>query len=162
MVLVRFEPLNPLTPDPGFGNLFCVFWQAIGEFQFLVSVIPASYWGNSSVQGRFCRQAIGDIPFRRSCCFDKLLGNSYPRSGCWGIPLWKVLKVSVYLFFESLQHSGSCHAWAPEGIASLTLVCRLFLAGSTRVAVILNPPAGPLRRFDFDGLVTLRCCKWQE
>ena len=45
MVLVRFEPLNPLTPDPGFGNLFCVFWQAIGEFQFLVSVIPASYWG---------------------------------------------------------------------------------------------------------------------
>ena len=44
MVLVRFEPLNPLTPDPDFGNLFCVFWQAIGEFQFLVSVIPASYW----------------------------------------------------------------------------------------------------------------------
>ena len=102
MVLVRFEPLNPLTPDPDFGNLFCVFRQAIGEFQFLVSVIPASYWGNSSVQGRFCRQAIGDIPFRRSCCCDKLLGNSYPRSGCWGIPLWKVLKVSVYLFFESL------------------------------------------------------------
>ena len=99
MVLVRFEP-----PDPDFGNLFCVFWQAIGEFQFLVSVIPASYWGNSSVQGR---QAIGDIPFRRSCCCDKLLGNSYPRSGCWGIPLWKVLKVSVYLFFESLQHSDS-------------------------------------------------------
>ena len=61
MVLVRFEPLNPLTPDPDFGNLFCVFGQAIGEFQFLVSVIPASYWGNSSVQGRFCRQAIGDI-----------------------------------------------------------------------------------------------------
>ena len=53
MVLVRFEPLNPLSPDPDFGNLFCVFWQAIGEFQFLVSVIPASYWGNSSVQGRF-------------------------------------------------------------------------------------------------------------
>ena len=92
MVLVRFEPLNPLTPDPDFGNLFCVFWQAIGEFQFLVSVIPASYWGNSSVQGRFCRQAIGDIPFRRSCCCDKLLGNSYPRSGCWGIPLWKVFE----------------------------------------------------------------------
>ena len=45
MVLVRFEPLNPLTPDPDFSNLFCVFWQAIGEFQFLVSVIPASYWG---------------------------------------------------------------------------------------------------------------------
>ena len=45
----------------------------------------------------------------------------------------------------------------------------LFLAGSTKVAVILNPPAGPLRRFDFDGLVTgsvlvrvLRCCEWQE
>ena len=34
MVLVRFEPLNPLTPDPDFGNLFCVFWQAIGELQF--------------------------------------------------------------------------------------------------------------------------------
>ena len=67
--------------------------------------------------------------------------------------------MSVYLFFESLQHSEQAsHAWAPEEIASLTLVCRLFLAGSTRVAVILNPPAGPLRRFDFDGLV--RC--WYE
>ena len=28
--------------------------------------------GTSSVQGRFCRQAIGDIPFKRSCCCDKL------------------------------------------------------------------------------------------
>ena len=27
---------------------------------------------------------------------DKPLGNSYPRSGCWRIPLWKVLKVLVY------------------------------------------------------------------
>ena len=67
------------------------------------------------------------------------------------------------------QLARQLHAWAPEEIASLTLVCRLFLAGSTRVAVILNPPAGPLRRFDFDGLVTgsvlvrvLRCCEWQE
>ena len=34
----------------GFGNLFCVFWQAIGKFQFLVPVIP-SYWGNHF--GRF-------------------------------------------------------------------------------------------------------------
>ena len=32
--LESVEPLNPLTPDPDFGNLFCVFWQAIGEFQF--------------------------------------------------------------------------------------------------------------------------------
>ena len=106
-VLVRFEPLNPLTPDPDFGNLFLCFLASYWEIPILVSVIPASYWGNSSVQGLFCRQTIGDIPFRRSCCCDKLLGNSYPRSGCWGIPLWKVLKVSVYLFFESLQHSGS-------------------------------------------------------
>ena len=44
MVTVRFETLFPLTPDPDFDNLFCVFLQAIGEFQFLVSVIPASYW----------------------------------------------------------------------------------------------------------------------
>ena len=56
------------------------FWQSILCFlasywgiPILVSVIPASYWGNSSVQGRFCRQAIRDIPFRRSCCCDKLL-----------------------------------------------------------------------------------------
>ena len=60
MVLVRFEPLNPLTPDPDFGNLFCVFGQAIGEFQFFSirdsgkllgefertrSFLPTSYWG---------------------------------------------------------------------------------------------------------------------
>ena len=35
--LESFEPLNPLTPNPDFGNLFCVFWQAIGEFPF--------FWG---------------------------------------------------------------------------------------------------------------------
>ena len=40
-----FEPLNPLTPDPDFGNLFCVFWQAIGEFQFAIPFFGASYWG---------------------------------------------------------------------------------------------------------------------
>ena len=53
------EIRTPNHPPSRFGNLFCVFCQAIGEFQFLVSVIPASYGGNSSVQGRFCRQAIG-------------------------------------------------------------------------------------------------------
>ena len=43
--LESFEPLNPLTPDPDFGNLFCVFWQAIGEFQFAIPFVGASYWG---------------------------------------------------------------------------------------------------------------------
>ena len=43
--LESFEPLNPLTPDPDFGNLFCVFWQAIGEFQFAIPFFGASYWG---------------------------------------------------------------------------------------------------------------------
>ena len=43
--LESFEPLNPLTPDPDFGNLFCVFWQAIGEFQFAIPFLGASYWG---------------------------------------------------------------------------------------------------------------------
>ena len=43
--LESFEPLNPLTPDPDFGNLFCVFWQAIGEFQFAILFFGASYWG---------------------------------------------------------------------------------------------------------------------
>ena len=65
MVLVRFEPLNPLTPDPDFGNLILCFL--------------ASYW---------------EIPIF-SIRDSELLGES----------LWKVLKVSVYLFFESLQHS---------------------------------------------------------
>ena len=43
--LESFEPLNPLTPDPDFDNLFCVFWQAIGEFQFAILFLGASYWG---------------------------------------------------------------------------------------------------------------------
>ena len=34
--LESFEPLNPLTPDPDFGNLFCVFRQAIGKFLFAI------------------------------------------------------------------------------------------------------------------------------
>ena len=41
MILMRCKPLNPFTPDPDFGNLFCVFWQAIGKLQFLVSMFPA-------------------------------------------------------------------------------------------------------------------------
>ena len=49
--LESFEPLNPLTPDPDFGNLFCVFWQAIGEFQFAIPFFGASYWGNSAEGG---------------------------------------------------------------------------------------------------------------
>ena len=59
MVSVRFEPLNPLTSDPDFGNLFCVFWQAIGEFQFLVSVIPASYWGIRAYKVVFADKLLG-------------------------------------------------------------------------------------------------------
>ena len=39
-----FEPLNPLTPDPDFGNLFCVFRQAIGKFLFAIPFCRASYW----------------------------------------------------------------------------------------------------------------------
>ena len=97
MVLVRFEPLNSIQI---LAIYFVFSGKLLGNFQFLVSVIPASYWGNSSVQGRFCRQAIGDIPFRRSCCCDKL-GNS---------KVW-LLGNSTLEGFESvslpLQHSAS-------------------------------------------------------
>ena len=62
---VRFETLNPFTPDPDFDNLFCVFLQAIGEFQFLVYMIPASYW------------------FERA--------RSFSPASYWGDPIWKVL-----------------------------------------------------------------------
>ena len=48
--LESFEPLNPLTPDPDFGNLFCVFWQAIGEFQFN-SFFGGKLLGNSAEGG---------------------------------------------------------------------------------------------------------------
>ena len=67
--------------NPKFLFFLC-FWQAVGEFQFF-SICDSD--------------KLGDIPFRRSYYCDKLLGNSYPRSGCWGIPLWKVLKVSLPL-----------------------------------------------------------------
>ena len=42
--LESFEPLNPLTPDPDFGNLFCVFRQAIGKLLFAIPFCRASYW----------------------------------------------------------------------------------------------------------------------
>ena len=42
--LESFEPLNPLTPDPDFGNLFCVFRQVIGKFLFAIPFFRASYW----------------------------------------------------------------------------------------------------------------------
>ena len=42
--LESFEPLNPLTSDPDFGNLFCVFRQAIGKFLFSIPFFRASYW----------------------------------------------------------------------------------------------------------------------
>ena len=45
--LESFEPLNPLTPGPDFGNLFCVFSQAIGEFQFAIPVF-GKLLGNSA------------------------------------------------------------------------------------------------------------------
>ena len=33
MVVVNFEPLNPVTPDPDLAIFLC-FLEAIGEFQF--------------------------------------------------------------------------------------------------------------------------------
>ena len=96
MVLVRFEPLNPLTPDPDFGNLFCVAWQIIGELQFLVSMFPVTH--SEFERARFffagellrsCivhdlvfRQGIGGIPCGGPFCCDKLLRISYGRPGC--------------------------------------------------------------------------------
>ena len=105
---------------------------------------PASYWGNL---------------FRRSCCCDSYWEIHIRGLAAGKFQLWKVLKVSVYLFFESLQFWQLARQ-LPEEIASLTLVCCLFRAGSTRVAVILNPPAGPLRRFDLMDWLLVRC--WYE
>ena len=94
MVLARFEPLNPLTPHPDLAIYFVFFWQAIGEFQFLVSVIPASYWRIRAYKVVFA---------------DKLLGISHLEGLVVATSYWEIhiRKVSVYLFFESLQHSGS-------------------------------------------------------
>ena len=51
-------------------------------------------------QKKSCELQIHMVARKQKKC-DKLLENSDPKSG-WGIPLRKVLKVSVYLFFESL------------------------------------------------------------
>ena len=120
-------------------------------------MIPASYRGNSSVQDRFCRQAVGDN------LEGLVVATSYN--------VW-LLGNSTLEGFESvslpvLWISPALLARQPEEIVSLTfLFAAWFLAGSTRVAVILNPPAGPLRRFDSNRLVTglvlvrvLRCCE---
>ena len=103
-------------------------------------------------------------PFQKAfwACKINRLGNVFCGRA---IPSKKLYAASQKRKITGLRGVRPCFA-AKRG---LTLVCRLFLAGSTRVAVILNPPAGPLRRFDFDGLVTgsvlvrvLRCCEWQE
>ena len=71
MILVRFEPLNPLTLDPDFGNLFCVFWQAIGKLPFLV-LFPATYSeferARSFLPASYCGVALCMI-----LCFGKVL-----------------------------------------------------------------------------------------
>ena len=76
MILVGFEPLNPLTPDPDFGNLFCVFWQAIGKLQFLVSMFPATYSeferARSFLPASYCGVALCMI-----LCFGKVLEGSH-------------------------------------------------------------------------------------
>ena len=66
--LESLEPLNPLTPDPDFGNLFCVFWQAKGKVQFLVSpcqALPA---------GSYREMAI----WRVHCCSSLLVNSNVP------------------------------------------------------------------------------------
>ena len=62
--------------------------------------------------------------------------------------------MSVYLSLNlrSILAAGK----AAATLGALRNVCRLFLAGSTRAAVILNPPAGPLRRY----WLLVRC--WYE
>ena len=98
--------LKSTHPDPDFGNLFCVFWQAIGELQFSICVsgnlfrirackvfLPASYCG---------------VALCMILCFGKVLGGSHVEglvvatSYCethmeglaafQGISLWKVLR----------------------------------------------------------------------
>ena len=49
-------------PDPDFGNLFCVFWQAIGEFP-IFSI-------------RDSGKLLGEFERTRSFFADKLLGIS--------------------------------------------------------------------------------------
>ena len=49
--LESFEPLNPLTPDPDFGNLFCVFRQVIGKFLFAIPFFRGKLLGNSAHGG---------------------------------------------------------------------------------------------------------------
>ena len=70
--LESFEPLNPLTPDPDFGNLFCVFWQAIGEFQFAIPFLGQAIGEFSRGRVRrtvHCSQAIGRLHTTRKNWF---------------------------------------------------------------------------------------------
>ena len=89
--LESVEPLNPLTPDPDFGNLFCVFWQAIGEFQFAIPFFGASYWGiqqRAGPQKAHCSQAIGRSHTTRKMVFTPWFRAVHTVS-CWGLPCRK-------------------------------------------------------------------------
>ena len=89
--LESVEPLNPLTPDPDFGNLFCVFSQAIGEFQFAIPFFRASYWGiqqRAGPQNCLLLASYGEIAHRPEngscsrvsrCKYSFLLGIALPR-----------------------------------------------------------------------------------
>ena len=87
MVIVRFETLNPLTPDPDFDNLFCVFLQAIGEFQLLVSMIPASYWGIRACKVFFA---------------GKLLGRSHLEGPVVATSHWEIHICEIWLLGNSI------------------------------------------------------------
>ena len=84
MILVKFEPVNPLTPDPDFGNLFCVFWQAIGKLQFLVYMFPAPLFRIRACKVVFAGELL------RSCIVHDLVF----RQGISGIPEGLVVATS--------------------------------------------------------------------
>ena len=89
--LESFEPLNPLTPDPDFGNLFCVFWQAIGEFQFAILFLGQAIGEFSRGRVRrtvHCSQAIGRLHTTRKMVFTPWFRAVHTVS-CWRLPCRK-------------------------------------------------------------------------
>ena len=75
MVLVRFEPLNPLTPHPDLAIYLC----------FL-----ASYWGIPIFSIRDSGKLLGEFERTRSFFADKLLGISHLEGFVVATSYWEI------------------------------------------------------------------------
>ena len=115
--LESFEPLNPLTPDPDFGNLFCVFRQAIGKFLFAIPFFRASYW---EIQHRAGPQICSLLASYREIAHNAAMVLTpwfiaVNTIVYWGLPCRRRPSSNDFASRKSLLRSFCEHRWKTKG-----------------------------------------------